>query len=78
LHKTGLADGCRGRIEVEAESVAYIVAAASGLPTDGYSLPYVARWADGDARVVRETAERVIGSTGAILAALAEGGDGRR
>jgi antirestriction protein ArdC len=78
MHEAGLAHGCRGRIEVEAESVAYIVAAASDLPTDGYSLPYVARWADGDTQVVRDTAERVIGAAGAILAALAEGEDDRR
>ncbi len=52
--------GCRGRAEVEAESVAYIVAAASNMSTDGYSLPYVARWAAGDPKVVRDTADRVI------------------
>src|SRR5207249_4796746 len=33
--------GCRGLVEVEAESVAYVVASAAGLPTDAYSLPYV-------------------------------------
>ncbi len=40
---------CRGRCEVEAESVAHVVCSALGMPTDSYSLPYVARWADGNA-----------------------------
>ena len=35
--------------EVEAESVAYVVASVHGMPTDDYSFPYVAGWA-GDAR----------------------------
>jgi antirestriction protein ArdC len=43
------ADGhieCRGRIEVEAESVAYVVCGAVGLDTSEFSVAYVARWAD--------------------------------
>ena len=35
----------RARKEVEAESVAYVVAAAHGMPADDYSFPYVATWA---------------------------------
>lgn len=61
---------CRGVAEVEAESVAYLVCQAAGLASDGYSFPYVARWAGGKAEVVRETAERVLGAARAILAAL--------
>jgi hypothetical protein len=61
---------CRGVCEVEAESVAYIVAAASGMATDGYSLPYVASWAAGDAGKVRETASRVVATARQILAGL--------
>jgi antirestriction protein ArdC len=61
---------CRGRSEVEAESVAFLVCQTAGLTTDGYSFPYVARWADGDPGVVRSTAERVLGASRAILAAL--------
>ena len=57
-HETELRNhGCRGRFEVEAESVAYIVAHAHGLPSGGYSLPYVAaglsetsRWSVGRLR----------------------------
>ncbi|MGH7511023.1 MAG: ImmA/IrrE family metallo-endopeptidase [bacterium] len=33
---------CRGIVEVEAESVAYMVCAAIGVDSTGYSLPYVA------------------------------------
>ncbi len=34
--------------EVEAESVAYVVASAHGMPTDEYTFPYVAGWAGED------------------------------
>ena len=60
----------RERAEVEAESVAYVVCAAAGLPPGAYSLPYVARWAGGDLAVVRAAAERVLGCARAILAAV--------
>jgi antirestriction protein ArdC len=69
-HESELLGGCRGRLEVEAESVAYIVGQACGMVTDGYSLPYVAGWANGDAAVVRRTAEKVVKVAGAILEAL--------
>ncbi|RZS91591.1 DNA primase-like protein [Motilibacter rhizosphaerae] len=60
--------------EVEAESVAYLVAAAHGLDTDGYTFAYVAGWAAGrDAadpeQVVRGTAQRVLSAAGTVLAA---------
>lgn len=35
---------CRGRCEIEAESVAYLIAADFGLDTAAYTFPYVARW----------------------------------
>jgi antirestriction protein ArdC len=61
LHKdTAAYFGCRGRSEVEAESVAFLVCQSAGLATNGYSFPYVAHWADGDAKVVQDTADRVI------------------
>jgi len=61
---------CRGRNEVEAESVAFLVCRAAGLDTDGYTFPYVAGWADGDAGKVRETADSVLSTARAILTAL--------
>jgi hypothetical protein len=69
-HEAQLMTGCRRVLEVEAESVAYIVAQASGLDCSGYSLPYVAHWAGGDLATVRKTAERVVSCAGVILAAL--------
>jgi hypothetical protein len=62
----------RGRAEVEAESFAFVLAAAHGMDTAGYSLPYVARWAGGEnpAEVVRATAQRVTKAAQAVLARL--------
>jgi hypothetical protein len=61
----------RGVKEVEAESVAYIVAAAHGLDTSSYTFPYVAAWASRAAAgadggpltvtdVVQATGQRVV------------------
>jgi len=67
LHQgTEYAAGCRGIAEVEAESVAYLVCASAGLPTDSYSFAYVARWSAGDVGLIRTTAERVISCARAI------------
>jgi hypothetical protein len=68
-------DSCtdpRSRVEVEAESVAFVVLAALGLDTSGYSLPYIAGWAaDGkELAAVVQTADRVIGAARQILATI--------
>lgn len=63
----------RALCEVEAESTAYVVCASAGLITDDYSLPYVARWANGDSAIVKATADRVIKTSQAIIAGLAAG-----
>jgi antirestriction protein ArdC len=75
LHDGTDAAGCRGRAEVEAESVAYLVCTAAGLDTDGYSFPYVASWAGGDPDAVRATADATIGCARRILAAAGLAGD---
>ena len=50
----------RATKEVEAESVAYVVAATHGMSSDGYSFPYVAAWAGEDgAKAVVATQGRV-------------------
>ncbi len=68
LHDGGeYARGCRGVTEVEAESVAYLVCSAAGLPTEEYTFPYVALWAGGDVKMVRQTSARVIGCAREIL-----------
>lgn len=60
--------------EVEAESVAFVVASAHGMPTDEYTFPYVAGWASGadgsdPVRAVQATQSRVATAAKAILAA---------
>ncbi|HEY6798067.1 MAG TPA: ArdC-like ssDNA-binding domain-containing protein, partial [Kineosporiaceae bacterium] len=64
---------CRGLIEVEAESVAYLVAASHGLDTSSYSFAYVAGWATDvpghqPEDVVRITGDRVLGAARWVLA----------
>ncbi len=59
---------CRGEGEVEAESVAYLVSAQSGLRTDDYSFAYVARWAEtAKPDVLSSTAERIRATARSIL-----------
>jgi hypothetical protein len=65
----------RGIAEVEAESVALMVAAAHGMDTQAYTIPYVAGWAssvpDTNAvSVVQQTGERVRRAAVAILEQL--------
>lgn len=62
---------CRGIIEVEAESVAYLVATHHGLDTGDYSFAYIAGWADATddpTAALRSTAERVRGVAAQVLA----------
>lgn len=56
----------RGRMEVEAESVAFIVAGLSGLDTSAYSIGYITGWANEDVTVIRDTASRVLRAAHAI------------
>lgn len=62
------------RIEVEAESVAYVVLTHLGITADDYSLPYVARWSGGDADAVSGTAEVVVKAAHRIIEALEPAG----
>jgi hypothetical protein len=62
----------RGIAEVEAESVALMVAAGHGLVTDAYTIPYVASWASTvpgktPVEVVQSTANRVRSAAVSIL-----------
>lgn len=59
--------GDRGRWEIEAESVAYIVMAAAGLDSAKYSFGYVAGWSNGDIEIVRDTADRVMKTAKLII-----------
>lgn len=61
----------RGRYEVEAESVAYVVAGLLGLDTSEYSTGYVAGWATkAEADVLKETAARVLAASHTLAEAL--------
>lgn len=46
--------------EVEAESVAYVVASVHGMPTDEYSFPYLTAWAGEDGAKVVQAAQQHI------------------
>ncbi|MFI6495972.1 ImmA/IrrE family metallo-endopeptidase [Nonomuraea typhae] len=59
----------RGACEVEAESVACIVADIAGLDTGAYSVPYVANWAP-DVETVKAAATRVLKVADAIVRRL--------
>lgn len=79
LHRPEVREGavCRGIVEVEAESIAFMVTAAHGVDASQYSFNYVAGWAhqatttDGPSveDIVRATGQRVIGATDRILQA---------
>jgi antirestriction protein ArdC len=65
----------RGIGEVEAESVAMMIGAAHGMPTEGYTIPYVSGWATTvddktPGEVVRATGERVRSVALSILNSL--------
>jgi hypothetical protein len=66
------ATGCRGRAEVEAESVAYLVCHHHGLASDDYSFAYVAGWTGGNLDTVRATAERVVATARRIISRLGD------
>lgn len=60
---------CRGQAEIEAESVAFIVATALGVQAAAPgSATYIAAWAQGDDKKVRAAAERVTATARTILA----------
>lgn len=63
-------DVSREQRETEAESIAYIVAAAHGLDSTGYSPPYVAHWSNGDPDLMRAAAEHVHRAARTILTEL--------
>lgn len=54
-------------LELEAESVAYVVAGALGQDTSGYSIGYLCGWASGDGEAVAATAKRVLETAKKIL-----------
>ena len=76
LHQEQSSRDCRGILEVEAESVAYMVTSAHGLDSSQYTFNYVAGWALNAvteqrdlADILRSTGQRVIGAADVILQA---------
>lgn len=63
---------CRDLIEVEAESVAYLVAAHHGLDTADYTFAYIAGWAGRDDDAVTTTAGRVLAAARELITATDE------
>lgn len=61
---------CRGVREVEAQSVAHMVATALGVDASGYTLPYVASWSGGDLALVHATGTRVVEAAHRVLLEL--------
>ena len=68
LHKDVNYQANRGRCEVEAESVAYLVCHAFGLDSMEYTLGYVSSWAGANHDVVLATATTVQKCANAIVA----------
>ncbi len=60
----------RDRIEVEAESVAYVVCDLLGVDAGSYSIPYVANWAGADVALVEATAQKVLTTARQIVSGL--------
>ena len=50
----------RSTAEVEAESVAFLVAAELNLDSSAYSIPYIAGWAKGNTELILATADRAV------------------
>lgn len=76
LHQDQRSVDCRGILEVEAESVAFMVTSAHGLDSSQYTFNYVAGWALNAvteqrdlADILRSTGQRVIGAADLILQA---------
>ena len=58
----------RGLVELEAESVAYVVCARLGIASDDYSFGYVAGWTGDNAQaLIRASGERVREAVAQIL-----------
>lgn len=63
--------GDRGAVEVEAESVAFVVLGALGIDTSDWSVGYVAGW-QGNSEAVKATAGRVLKEAHRMLDVVAE------
>ena len=60
----------RELLEIEAESVAYLLCRTIDLDSSSYSIPYLAGWADGDLELAEATAQRILTATAAMVDTL--------
>jgi hypothetical protein len=60
----------RELLEIEAESVAYLLCRTIGLDSSSYSIPYLANWAGGDHNLAETTAQRILTATAAMVDTL--------
>ncbi len=58
------------RVEVEAESVAFVVCDLLGVDSAEYSIPYVASWAAGDPERIQDTAQAVLTTARKIISGI--------
>jgi len=57
-------------LEVEAESVAYLVAQTINLDSQAYSVPYINGWSQGDTTLVESTAQQVLATAKELIQTL--------
>lgn len=65
----------RDRYEVEAESVAYVLAQMLGLDARPASVGYIASWSEGDADLIRATAQNVLTGVNTIYDGITASAD---
>ncbi len=64
------AGGQRSTMEVEAESVSYVVSRRYGMDAPSFSFAYIDGWAQGDSEKVRRTADAVVKASDRILSRI--------
>ena len=57
----------RELMEIEAESVAYLLCRTIDLQSSSYSIPYLAGWAGGDLELAEATAQRILTATATMV-----------
>ncbi len=71
VHSDRLMDS-REQMEVEAESIAFIVCSVLELDSSGYSFPYVARWSNGDVELIQQTGVRVVAAAKTMVSKVVD------
>lgn len=72
-HVAGGYNHHRGLAEVEADSVAYVVAGMLGSDSSGWTVSYITEWATSDGTEIQKTADRVVKVAAAVHALVVDG-----